>query len=319
MAQGTDGTAGTANDMHEARAKDATASPSATAPAHVHRAAVLGSPIAHSLSPVLHRAAYRRLGLTGWGYEAFDVNEEALPGFLDGLDPAANGWAGLSLTMPLKRAVIPLLDAVGEAALAVEAVNTVLFAEDGARRGENTDIPGLVAAFAERGVTRAGSAAVLGGGATAASTVAALASIVEDGVDVYVRSLSRAGQLVPTAERLGVEIRVRPWTEARHALESPLVVNTTPSGAADELAEAVSKTEAVSKPVGTLFDVLYHPWPTQLAAAWQRAGGVVLGGLDLLIHQAALQVELMTGCDPELRPAVVDAMRAAGTAALDER
>jgi shikimate dehydrogenase len=311
MARGTDGTAGTANDTHGARAKDAAAS--ATAPAHARRAAVLGSPIAHSLSPVLHRAAYRRLGLTGWGYEAFDVNEEALPGFLDGLDPAADGWAGLSLTMPLKRAVIPLLDAVGEAALAVEAVNTVLFAEDGARRGENTDIPGLVAAFAERGVTRAGSAALLGGGATAASTVAALASIVEDGVDVYVRSLSRAKQLVRTAVRLGVEVRVHPWTEARHALESPLVVNTTPAGAADELADAVSK------PVGTLFDVLYHPWPTQLAAAWQRAGGVVLGGLDLLIHQAALQVELMTGCDPALRPAVVAAMRAAGTAAFDER
>jgi shikimate dehydrogenase len=274
---------------------------------------VLGSPIAHSLSPVLHRAAYRRLGLTDWSYDAFDLKEEALPGFLDGLDPVTDGWAGLSLTMPLKRAVIPLLDTVSEAALAVEAVNTVLFAEDGARRGENTDIPGLVAAFAERGITGVGSAAVLGGGATAASTVAALGSIVRDGVDIYVRSLSRAGQLIPTAERLGVEVRVHPWTEARHALESPLVVNTTPTGAADELATSVSK------PVGTLFDVLYHPWPTQLAAAWERAGGVVLGGLDLLVHQAALQVELMTGSEASLRPAVVAAMRAAGTAALDER
>ena len=278
----------------------------------MRRAAVLGSPIAHSLSPALHRAAYRRLGLTAWRYDAFDVNEAALPGFVDGLDEA---WAGLSLTMPLKRAIIPLLDSVGETALAVEAVNTVLFSEDGARRGENTDVPGLVAAFAERGITEADSAAVLGGGATAASTVAALSAVVGAAgtVDVYVRSLSRATRLAPTAERFGLDLRVHPWTDARRAFDHPLVVNTTPAGAGDELADTLAK------PVGTLFDVLYHPWPTKLAAAWERAGGTVLGGLDLLVHQAALQVELMTGCDAQARPSVVSAMRAAGTAALAER
>jgi len=139
------------------------------------------------------------------------------------------------------------------------------------------------------------------------------ASIVDGGVDVYVRSPGRAARLVATAERFGVELRVRPWAEARDGLKHSLVVNTTPAGAADALAEAVTK------PIGTLFDVLYHPWPTRLAAAWESAGGTVLGGLDLLVHQAALQVELMTGCAPELRASVVDAMRIAGTAALDER
>lgn len=276
------------------------------------RAAVLGSPIAHSLSPVLHRAAYQRLGLTGCDYDAFDVDEAALPGFLGGLDEAE--WSGLSLTMPLKRAIIPLLDDVSERALAVDAVNTVLFADDGTRRGENTDVPGLVAAFAERGITDVDAAAVLGGGATAASTVAALASIARGGrVEVYVRSLNRADELVPVAQRFGIELRVRPWAQAAESLELPLLVNTTPAGAADELAAAVVK------PAGTLFDVLYHPWPTPLAAAWERAGGAVLGGLDLLIHQAALQVEMMTGAAPEQRQAVVAAMRAAGTAALLER
>jgi shikimate dehydrogenase len=296
---------------HDGTDPDANASVTAPAPVPVRRAAVLGSPIAHSLSPVLHRAAYRRLGLSGRSYDAFEVDEAALPGFLDGLDAAE--WSGLSLTMPLKRAIIPLLDSVSETALAVEAVNTVLFAGDGTRRGENTDVPGLVAALAERGITSAPTAAVLGGGATAASTVAALASIVEGGVDVYVRSLSRATQLIPTAERFGLALRVRPWSEVSEALQSPLVVNTTPVGAADELADAVTK------PVGTLFDVLYHPWPTRLAAAWEHAGGTVLGGLDLLIHQAALQVELMTGSESGQRDSVVDAMRAAGTAALNER
>jgi shikimate dehydrogenase len=217
--------------------------------------------------------------------------------------------------MPLKRAVIPLLDTVSETALAVEAVNTVVFAEDGTRSGENTDVPGLVAALAERGIAAVDTAAVLGGGATAASTLAALASIVkgDGGVDVYVRSLARAEQLLPVAERLGIELRVHGWDEAGTALGSTLVVNTTPAGAADELAASVTK------PVGTLFDVIYHPWPTQLAASWQRAGGTVLGGLELLIHQAALQVELMTGADPAQRDGVVEAMREAGTAALNER
>ncbi|HEU5354278.1 MAG TPA: shikimate dehydrogenase [Actinocrinis sp.] len=278
-----------------------------------HRAAVLGSPIAHSLSPVLHRAAYRRLGLTGRSYEAFDVNEAALPAFLGGLDAAQ--WCGLSLTMPLKRAVIPLLDSVSETALAVEAVNTVVFTEDGTRSGENTDVPGLVAALAERGITAVDAAAVLGGGATAASTLAALASIVKGGagVDLYVRTLARAEQLLPVAERLGIELRIHGWEDADTALASPLLVNTTPAGAADDLAASVTK------PVGTLFDVIYHPWPTRLAAAWQYAGGTVFGGLDLLIHQAALQVELMTGAGPTQRGSVVEAMREAGTAALAER
>lgn len=277
-----------------------------------YRAAVLGSPIAHSLSPVLHRAAYQRLGQTGRSYEAFDVDEAALPGFLGGLD--LTQWCGLSLTMPLKRAIMPLLDAVSETALTAEAVNTVLFGQDGALSGENTDVPGFVAAFAERGITAADTAAVLGGGATAASALAALSSIVEGGsVDIYVRSLARADELRLVAERLGIELCVHGWDGAVTALASPLVVNTTPAGAADELAESVTK------PVGTLFDVIYHPWPTRLAAAWQHAGGTVLGGLDLLIHQAALQVELMTGADPAQRDKVVAAMREAGSAALSER
>ena len=281
-------------------------------PPAVRRAAVLGSPIAHSLSPVLHRAAYRSLGLDGWSYGAFDVGEAALPDFVAGLDPAA--WAGLSLTMPLKRAVIPLLDSIGRAAEAVQAVNTLVLRADGSRHGENTDVPGLVAALAERGVTSVPSATLLGGGATAASTLAALAEVTEGPVDVYVRSLERSAQLRDLAETLGLDARLVRWDEAAvKALAAPLVVNTTPIGAADGLAGAVPRDP------GTLFDVLYHPWPTPLAAAWERAGGTVLGGLDLLIHQAVLQVELMTGCSDAPRADLVAAMRESGTEALAAR
>ncbi|THA28479.1 shikimate dehydrogenase [Streptomyces sp. A1277] len=271
-----------------------------------HRAAVLGSPIAHSLSPVLHRAAYAELGLDGWSYDRFEIDERALPGFIEGLDGT---WAGLSLTMPLKRAVIPLLDEISETAASVEAVNTVVFGEDGRRTGDNTDIPGMVAALRERGVEKVESAAILGAGATASSALAALAEICAGPVTAYVRSAARAEEMRGWGERLGVDVRIADWAEADRALASPLAIATTPAGAADVLAGAVPERP------GTLFDVLYEPWPTRLAAAWTERGGAVVGGLDLLVHQAVLQVEQMTGRSP----APPAAMRKAGEQALAAR
>ncbi|WP_432042222.1 shikimate dehydrogenase [Streptomyces cadmiisoli] len=267
------------------------------------RAAVLGSPIAHSLSPVLHRAAYHELGLDGWSYDRFEVDEAALPGFLSGLGPE---WAGLSLTMPLKRAVIPLLDGISETAASVEAVNTVVFTEDGRRVGDNTDIPGMVAALREHGIEQVDTAAILGAGATASSALAALSRICTGEVVVYVRSAARAAEMREWGERLDVEVRIADWADAAEALRRPLVVATTPAGTTDALAAAVPERPA------TLFDVLYEPWPTSLAARWSAYGGAVVGGLDLLVHQAVLQVEQMTGRSP----APLDAMRKAGEHAL---
>ncbi|UUS30131.1 MULTISPECIES: shikimate dehydrogenase [Streptomyces] len=267
------------------------------------RAAVLGSPIAHSLSPVLHRAAYAELGLTGWTYGRFEVDEAALPGFFQGLDAS---WAGLSLTMPLKRAVIPLLDAVSDTARSVEAVNTVVVTGEGRRVGDNTDIPGMIAALKERGVEKVEEAAVLGAGATASSALAALARVCSGPVTAYVRSAARAEEMRGWGERLGVDVRTADWAEAARALTAPLVVATTPAGTTDALAPHVPERP------GTLFDVLYDPWPTPLAAAWSARGGRVVGGLDLLVHQAVLQVEQMTG----RAPAPLRAMREAGERAL---
>ncbi|MGW7334640.1 shikimate dehydrogenase [Streptomyces sp. NPDC054808] len=267
------------------------------------RAAVLGSPIAHSLSPVLHRAAYAELGLADWTYDRFDVDEAALPGFFAELGPE---WAGLSLTMPLKRAVIPLLDGISETAASVEAVNTVVFTEDGRRTGDNTDIPGIVAALREHGVEKVETAAILGAGATASSALAALARICTGEVSVYVRSEARAAEMRGWAERLDADVRIVDWARAEEALSAPLVVATTPAGATDPLAAAVPERPA------TLFDVLYDPWPTALAARWSAYGGAVVSGLDLLLHQAVLQVEQMT----RRAPAPLAAMRAAGERAL---
>ncbi|WP_406352470.1 shikimate dehydrogenase [Streptomyces sp. NBC_01635] len=270
------------------------------------RAAVLGSPIAHSLSPVLHRTAHAELGLESWTYDRFDVDEAALPGFFEKLGPE---WAGLSLTMPLKRVVVPLLDGISETAASVDAVNTVVFAEDGRKTGDNTDIPGMVAALREHGIDKVDTAAILGAGATASSALAALSRICAGEVVVYVRSAARGAEMRQWAERLGVAVRIADWDDAEQALHAPLVVTTTPAGVTDGLARAVPEHPAA------LFDVLYDPWPTVLAARWSAHGGAVVGGLDLLVHQAVLQVEQMTGRSP----APLDAMRKAGERALAAR
>jgi shikimate dehydrogenase len=247
------------------------------------RCGVAGSPIAHSLSPALHRAAYAYLGLD-WEYERHEVSEDGLGAFLDGLDGT---WRGLSLTMPLKLEAVRLATDVSPLARRVGAANTLLLAH-GRRSAENTDVPGLVEALRERGVGKTDSATVVGGGATAASAVAALAGIAGR-VEVVVRNPERTAEVLAVADAVGVECRVVPWADAVRALAAPLVVATTPKGATDALSASVPAAP------GVLFDVLYDPWPTPLAAAWGAAGGTLLGGLDLLVHQAVLQVELMTG------------------------
>lgn len=279
------------------------------------RAAVLGHPIAHSLSPVLHRTAYAQLGLTGWTYEAVDVEESELAGFVAGLD---DRWAGLSLTMPLKRAVRPLLVAQSPLAAAVAAVNTVTFTPAGPV-GDNTDVPGIVAALHEAGIERVGRAAVLGGGATATSAVAALQQLGCDAPTVHVRRLATTGELQAAAERLGVRpvLRGLDVTGLAALSDADLVISTLPGSAADELAEpllaAVRGTAVRGTGAGlpVLMDVVYAPWPTTLAARWTGTGGRVVGGFGMLLHQAAEQVRLMTG-----QPAPLEAMRRAGEAAL---
>ena len=270
-------------------------------------AAVLGAPIAHSLSPVLHAAAYDALGLTDWHYSAVQCAESELLVTLHRLDD--EGLAGVSLTMPLKRAVLPMLARADRLVDDVGAANTVLFGGvAGEWWGANTDVGGLVAALRHHGISKPPQrVCVLGGGATAASTLAALRDLGVPAAVVVVRRPESTAELLDAAARLQVAVDVLPWADAAGVVSSSdLVVATTPAGATDGLAALVTpRGDAL------LFDVVYSPWPTELAAAWQRAGGRVAGGLDLLVEQAALQVKLMTG-----RDAPVDAMRAAGRAAL---
>lgn len=263
------------------------------------RAAVLGSPIAHSLSPVLHRAAYEALDLP-WSYEAVDVTAETLAGFVADLGPE---WVGLSLTMPLKTAVLPLLATRSSSVVLTGCANTVLLGPDGPN-GANTDVAGMVEAVREHATSRlatARTATVLGGGATARSALAAMDALDLRDVVVVLRRPETADALRLLAEAAGLALRVEGWEDAERHLGADLVVSTVPAGVADLLAGALPASVG-----GVLLDVAYDPWPSVLAIAWQAAGGLVVPGHAMLLHQAAHQVELMTGC-----PAPVAEMAAA--------
>ncbi|MDT4962934.1 MAG: shikimate dehydrogenase [Pseudonocardiales bacterium] len=260
----------------------------------VRRAAVLGRPIQHSLSPVLHRAAYAALGLD-WAYAAIDCGVAELATVL----ADRSDWAGFSCTMPLKHAALDLADDVSALASLVGAANTLLPRPGGGWLADNTDVAGIVAALGGEQVgTR--RVTVLGAGGTAQAVLVALAQLNVASCAVLVRDPSRAAAAITTAATAGVRAEIGALTPHAPQLDADLVVSTLPPGAADPLA-AHAWT-----PGQTLLDVVYAPWPTAIAAAVEAAGGVVISGAQMLLHQAAAQVELMTG-----RVAPVEAMRTA--------
>lgn len=266
------------------------------------RCAVLGDPIAHSLSPTLHRAGYVAVGLD-WEYDAHRVDEAALAGFLDGLD---GSWRGLSLTMPLKRQAVALADEVTPRARLAGVANTLVLTDR--RLADNTDTPGAVAALRERYAGPLGTATILGAGATAASLGLALADLGVTRIRILGRSPERSRATVDTVagHPSGPVVEFAPLDP--RAPIGGAVVSTIPAEAqTDDLVSRCAGADLV-------FEALYHPWPTPLARAAQAAGTPLVCGLDLLVHQAAVQFELFTE-----QPAPLAAMRAAGEAALASR
>lgn len=256
----------------------------------VRHCGVLGDPIGHSLSPVLHRAAYDALGLD-WTYDAVRVPAGGLAAYVEGLDEA---WRGLSLTMPLKREVMPLLTSRDTWAERTGVANTLLL-DDGGRHGLNTDVPGAIAAIREATGAPVDRAVVLGGGATAASLVLALSELGCHTVTLLVRDPARAEETLTVTSR-GIHqprVRVERWDgpdSVRPTMEeADIVVSTVPATA--QTAALVRATAEV--PV--VFDVVYDPWPTPLCAAATATGRTVVSGLDLLLWQAVDQVRAMTG------------------------
>jgi shikimate dehydrogenase len=290
------------------------------------RLAVLGSPISHSQSPALHAAAYRVLGLD-WVYEAHEVAEGELAGFIAGLDST---WRGLSLTMPLKQAVLPLVADLDRVAALTSAANTVLFRGTGGGVGDvdagdlgaaavrslsgfNTDVAGLVRALAEAEVTRVTHATILGAGATAASALVAAAELGAEAVEVVLRTPSKAAHLIELGRTLGLVVTVAGFESLGTDRASELVFSTLPGGTDP----GVVAPEDVRRRA-MLFDVSYSPWPSALARSWAEAQGSVLSGLAMLLHQALVQVRIFVSGDPfEPLPReddVLAAMRAALTA-----
>jgi shikimate dehydrogenase len=270
------------------------------------RAAVLGKPVAHSLSPVIHNAGYAAAGLAGWSYVARECAESELADLVAGLGPE---WAGLSLTMPLKEVALQVADEVAPAAAAMGAANTFVRRPDGGWRAENTDAPGMVDALRAAGLSSVDHAALLGAGGTARAALAAAGELGAD-VTVYARRPEAIEELRGVAEALGVRLTGAPWAEAAaRAGDAGLVISTVPKGVADPIASSIAWRAR-----GVLLDALYDPWPTPLAAAAADGGCRVVSGLDLLLAQAVRQFELYTGA-----AAPVDAMKAALLSAVAAR
>ncbi len=267
----------------------------------MHRAAVLGSPIAHSLSPVLHRAGYEALGLDDWSYDRHEVDEGGLASFVDGLD---DSWRGLSLTMPLKVAAFDVADEASDLARRAGAINT-LVREGGGWTADNTDVHGVVAALRDAGAAAARRAMILGSGATARSALLALEEIGVSEVRVAARNEVAAAELADVAQ---VPVRHVPLAEWP-ATAAEIVVCTLPGPGAAAATSALADGADLAGVV--LLDVVYADWPTPLARAAEARGARVVSGLEMLVHQAARQFELFTG-----RPAPLPAMQAAGRAAL---
>ncbi len=259
------------------------------------RCAVLGSPISHSRSPALHRAAYAALGLP-WQYDAREVTADQLPEFVRGLGVE---WRGLSLTMPLKLAAGVLCATVEPAAAQVGAVNTMVRGEDRQWCGYNTDIGGCVDALRAAGVDRVDSAVIVGAGATARSALAAVADLGARRAQVLARSVERAGGLVTLGRELGVEVAVSRLGDPGRQDPVDVLVSTIPAAAQNTYAAEVAGRAPV------ILDVVYDPPLTPLLLAAQRRGAVGIPGLELLLHQAGRQVVLMTG----VADAPVEAMR----------
>lgn len=252
------------------------------------KAAVLGSPIAHSRSPQLHLAAYRALGLDGWTYDRIECTADELPGLVGGFGPE---WVGVSVTMPGKFAALQFADERTARAELVGSANTLVRSQSG-WRADNTDIDGVMGALGPV----SGRAAVLGSGGTAPAAVVGLAELGVQDISVVARNRVKAAPLLTLGARLGVDIR---WVELGATLDVDVVVSTIPADVASQHADTVAAAPL-------LLDAIYDPWPTPLASAVEAAGGRVVSGLQMLLHQAFAQVEQFTGL-----PAPTDAMRKA--------
>ncbi|KNC19147.1 hypothetical protein AC792_08160 [Arthrobacter sp. RIT-PI-e] len=276
---------------------------------HALRAAVVGFPIGHSKSPALHAAAYRDLGID-CSYTALETDEGSFDDLLVRVR-TDESWRGLSVTMPLKARAARSADSTTEPATALGAVNTLVAHGHGPTRrvvGHNTDVIGVAEALASAGVGTPRRPAVRGGGGPAPAAGAGPPRPGARPVPLVGRRPASVDGLVAVGAALGVTVEVLGWDTAARVLGSAdVVVSTLPPRAADPLAAELASARG-TLPAGTLLDVAYDPWPSALAEVWERRGGVIVPGLDMLLHQAVEQVRLFFPDVPQERHRVFEVM-----------
>jgi shikimate dehydrogenase len=264
-------------------------------------AGVLGSPISHSLSPLLHNTIYDSLGIDA-SYRAYEVASGDLRSFLDGEGSSLNC---LSLTMPLKEEALTIAGLVSDISRQIQSGNT-LHKVDGAWNLTSTDVDGFAHALEINERDAKGSVLIIGAGATARAVIAACDG-VSDKVTVVNRSAERETAIRSSAPN--TEVDFVSWSDEINFGSFDLVVNTSPGNAATVF---VSQVQSVAS---TFFEVLYNPWPTPLLAQWRLSGGLGIDGLDLLIHQAISQASIFAE-SPIDRDSMAKILRSAGEKAL---
>ena len=272
-------------------------------------AAVIGSPVAHSLSPVLHRTAWDYVGCDPrWAYRRIECDRDGVASLIQQWDP---NCLGLSVTMPCKQVIAPLMDVVDPLAKAVGSINTVVPA-GGLLTGLNTDVEGIVEAVrrARTGLEPIRSATILGGRATASSALAALKSMHVDDVRIVARRFSGPGSVVMAESRLGVTSTHIMWDDTERVIasldETDVVISTMPAGVCDNIAARVRPRSEQ-----TLLDVVYAPTITPLVQAYRDRGARIAHGLDMLVFQGLAQVRVMTSRTPRVEPVMDAVYRAA--------
>lgn len=253
------------------------------------KAYVLGHPVEHSLSPVLHRAAYRVLKKQ-IEYSRWDTQESDLA---DRMSYAQGGKivCGYSVTMPLKLQASQTVERLTDFAKTLGVVNTVYW-RDGISWGHNTDVSGIVNALTNAGCRSVGTAstAVLGGGGTATSAIVALFWMGARSISLYVRNPHRTESVRAVAHALGISLSLKKLHDfAGAAAEHDAIISTLPPAGADQLVSSLGQATS-----GILLDVSYDPWPSAIATKWEVLGGRVVSGLEMLVYQAIDQVKLFT-------------------------
>jgi shikimate dehydrogenase len=269
------------------------------------KAAVLGSPISHSLSPLLHTIAYGELGIDS-EYTRIEVKSGELGSFLNSCGPA---WSGFSLTMPLKEEVLDFSTNISPLAARIRSANTLVQNPSQIWSSSTTDVSGFTHALSAHGADASGQVLVIGGGATARAAVSACDGVASR-LTVMVRSLSRKKEILESVESTDLEFVE--WGDTTLFETADLIISTVPEGASDSLVR-----DFPSMPRGIFFDVLYKPWPTVALKTWSDLGGQVVDGLDLLIHQAIDQVSIFSGQFVE-RLSMAQLMRRHGMKALEK-